>query len=225
MAVACLHGLYRDEVKFLRSNLVKVKGPRKMSHPWFALQVRSRYENIVTAHLSGKGYECFLPLYICRRRWSDRFKDIKCPLFPGYVFCRFNPLDRLPIRIIPGVVLIVGLGNTPVAIDEREIAAIQSAVKSGLPSQPWPFMQIGQKVRVEHGPLSGLDGVLSDFRGQHRLVLSVTLLKRSIVVQVENSWVTPIPQHPQAEVGPPSIPGKNFGTASTISRTFLRGLI
>jgi len=172
-----------------------------MSYPWFALQVRSRYENIATAHLSGMGYESFLPLYKCRRRWSDRFKEIERPLFPGYVFCRLNPLDRLPILITPGVFLIVGLGKTPVPIDEAEIAAIQSAVKSGLPSQPWPFMQIGQRVRIEHGPLCGLDGVLLDFRGHHRVVLSVTLLQRSIAVQVENAWVTPIPQQARAYAG------------------------
>src|SRR5882762_6815449 len=140
------------------------------------------------------GYESFLPLHICRRRWSDRFKEIECPLFPGYVFCRLNPLDRLPILMIPGVSLIVGMGKTPISIDEAEIAAIQSAVKSGLPSQPWPFVQIGQRVRIEHGPLCGLEGVLLDFRGRHRLVLSVTLLQRSIAVQVENAWVTPIPR-------------------------------
>jgi len=196
MAVAWL-----GDISVLRSDLERVKEPRKMSYPWFALQVRSRYENIVTAHLTGMGYESFLPLYMCRRRWSDRFKEIERPLFPGYVFCRLNPLDRLPILITPGVFLIVGLGKTPVPIDEAEIAAIQSAVKSGLPSQPWPFMQIGQRVRIEHGPLCGLDGVLLDFRGHHRVVLSVTLLQRSIAVQVENAWVTPIPQQARAYAG------------------------
>ncbi len=168
-----------------------------MSYPWFALQVRSRYEDIVTAHLSGKGYESFLPLYMCRRRWSDRFKEIECPLFPGYVFCRLNPLDRLPILIIPGVSLIVGMGKTPVAIDETEIAAIQAAVKSGLPSQPWPFVRIGQRVRIEHGPLCGLEGVF---------VLSVTLLQRSIAVQVEDACVTPIHQTVRPYTGPMNTP-------------------
>jgi len=177
-----------------------------MTYPWFALQVRSRYENIVTAHLSGMGYESFLPLYKCRRRWSDRFKEIERPLFPGYVFCRLNPLDRLPILITPGVFLIVGLGKTPVPIDEAEIAAIQSAVKSGLPSQPWPFVQIGQRVRIEHGPLCGLEGGLLDFRGRHRLVLSVTRLQRSIAVQVEDAWVTPIPQRSRAYTVPIGTP-------------------
>jgi transcription antitermination factor NusG len=175
--------------------------PRKMNYPWYALQVRSRFENIVTAHLSGKGFECFLPLYKSRRRWSDRFKEIECPLFPGYVFCRFNPLDRFPIYITPGVVLIVGQGKTPEPIDETEIAAIQSAVKSGFPSQPCPFLQIGQRVRIDSGPLWGLEGVLLDFKGHHRLVLSVPLLKRSIAVQLEDGWITPIPQHSRANVG------------------------
>jgi transcription antitermination factor NusG len=167
-----------------------------MSYPWFALQVRGHYENIVTAHLGGKGYEWFLPLYKSQRRWSDRFKEIERPLFPGYLFCRLNPSNRLPILMIPGVVRIVGFGETLVPIDEPEIAAIQVAVKSGLPSQPWPFLQIGQRVRIEHGPLCGLDGVLLDFRGHCRLVLSVTLLKRSIAVQVDGAWVTPLPQQP-----------------------------
>src|SRR6266550_5672107 len=176
----------------------------EMSYPWFALQVRCRYENIVTAHLSGMGYESFLPLYMCRRRWSDRFKQIETPLFPGYVFCRLNPLNRRPILMIPGVSLIVGMGKTPEAIDESEIAAIQVAVKSGLPRQPWPFMQIGQRVRIEQGPLCGLEGVLLDFRGRHRLILSVTLLQRSISVQVEDAGVTPIPQHRRAYTGPVS---------------------
>jgi len=173
-----------------------------MSYPWFALQVRSRFENVVTAHLTGMSYESFLPLYKCRRRWSDRFKEIECPLFPGYVFCRLNPFVRLPILMIPGVSHIVGMGKTPVAIDETEIAVIQAAVKSGLPSQPWPFVQIGQKVRIEHGPLCGLEGVLLEFRGHNRLVLSVTLLQRSIAVQVEDAWVTPIPLSPRACTGP-----------------------
>jgi transcription antitermination factor NusG len=169
----------------------------KMSYPWFALQIRSRYENIVTAHLSGKGYEWFLPLYNRRRRWSDRFRETEQPLFPGYVFCRLNPLNRLPILMTPGVFLVVGIGRTPVPIEESEMEAIQTAVKSGLPTQPWPFVRIGQRVRIEHGPLCGLDGILLDLRGHHRLVLSVTLLQRSIAVQVEDAWVTPIPQqHP-----------------------------
>jgi transcription antitermination factor NusG len=166
-----------------------------LSYPWYALRVKSRYENTVATHLQGRGYESLLPLYKCRRQWSDRFKEIELPLFPGYVFCRFNPLNRLPVLSLPGVVHVVGVGRTPIPIDKSEIAAVQAAVKSGLPSQPWPFLQIGRRVRIEYGPLCGLEGILSGFRGHQRLVLSVTLLQRSIAVQVDAAWVQPLPQH------------------------------
>ena len=92
----------------------------KNDHPWFAVQTRSRHENVVAAQLRGKGYEPFLPLCKSRRRWSDRVREIELPLFPGYLFCRFDASDRLPILIIPGVVQIVGTGKKPVAIDEEE---------------------------------------------------------------------------------------------------------
>jgi transcription antitermination factor NusG len=166
-----------------------------LGYSWYALRAKSRHENTVASHLDARGYKFFLPLYKCRRRWSDRFKEIELPLFPGYVFCQFNLLDRLPVLSIPGVVHVVGVGRSPVPIDETEIAAIRTAVKSGLPSQPWPFLQIGHKVRIEHGPLCGIEGILLGFRGHQRLVLSVTLLQRSVAVQVDEAWVRPMLQH------------------------------
>jgi len=172
------------------------------SYPWFALRVRSRYEHTVATHLQGRGYESFLPLYTCRRRWSDRFKEIELPLFPGYVFCQFDSLNRLPILSIPGVVHVVGFGKTPVPIDESEITAIQAAVKSGLPSLPWPFLEIGHRVRIEYGPLCGVQGILLGFRGHQRLVLSVTLLKRSVAVHVDEAWVQPMVQEHGACASP-----------------------
>ncbi len=180
-----------------------------LSYPWYALRVKSRYENTVATHLQGRGYESFLPVYKSQRRWSDRFKEIELPLFPGYVFCQFSPLNRLPILSIPGVVHVVGVDRTPIPIEESEIAAIQAAIKSGLPSQPWPFLQVGHRVRIEYGPLCGLEGILSGFRGHQRLVLSVTLLQRSIAVQVDAAWVQPLP---------PDRSGGSFVSSRSIAR-------
>ncbi len=162
---------------------------------WYALWVRSRCENSVASHLRTWGYGCFLPKYKCKRRWSDRIKEIELPLFAGYVFCQFNPLIRLPILTVPGVVQVVGVGKNPEPIDETEISAIQAAIKSGLPRQPWPFPEIGQRVTIEHGPLCGAEGVMLGSRGHQRLVLSVTLLQRSVAVEVDEAWVRPIPQY------------------------------
>ena len=167
--------------------------PGDVNFPWFALRVRSRHENTVAAILGGKGYEWFVPLYKSRRLWSDRIKEIQLSLIPGYVFCRFDPHGSRFLRH-RRVVSVVGIGKCPIPIDDAEIAAIQAAVRSGFPSRPWPFLQIGQRVRVEHGPLCGLEGILLYVKGQRRLVLSVTLLQRSVAVEVDDAWVVPTPQ-------------------------------
>src|SRR6266851_5310921 len=131
-----------------------------ISYQWYALRVRSRYENTVAAHLRGKGYESLLPLYKSQRPWSDRFKEIELPLFPGYVFCRFNPLDRLPILTVPGVVHIVSFGGIPQPVEEQEMTAVLTMLRSGLQVASFPALPVGQRVLLEAGPLAGLSGVV-----------------------------------------------------------------
>jgi transcription antitermination factor NusG len=161
-------------------------------HPWFALRVKSRSEKIVSTIARNKGFEEFLPLYQSRRRWSDRFKSVDVPLFPGYVFCRLNPEFRLPLLTIPGVLSFVGIGKVPVPIDDAEIAAIQTAIGSGLLAEPYPFLEVGQRVRIAEGPLTGIEGLLVEVRKQQRLAVSVSLLKRSVAVEIDRHWVRPL---------------------------------
>src|SRR5580692_1562424 len=162
------------------------------SLPWFALQVRARQEASVADQLTGQGYERFLPFYKLRKRWSDRIKEFDAPLFPGYLFCRFNPHDRLPILKTPGVIQIVGFNNIPAAVDEDEIFSIQRLVASGVQHHPCPFLAVGDRVRISAGPLLGLEGLLTDIKGSHRLVLSVSLLQRSVAVEIDSAFITPL---------------------------------
>jgi len=166
------------------------------SSPWFALQVRARHEVGVANFLSGKGYEPFVPLYQSRRRWSDRIKVVDAPLFPGYLFCRFDINNRLPILTTPGVIQIVGFNRMPVPVDEAEIGAIQSLVASGFPSQPWPFLHAGDRVQIDSGPLRGLEGILVELKGSHRLIVSVTLLQRSVAVEIDSALVKAVRSAP-----------------------------
>jgi transcription antitermination factor NusG len=159
--------------------------------PWYALSVKSRYERIVATFLENRGYEWFLPLYKSRRCWSDRIKELEMPLFPGYLFCRFDILNRLPVLVIPGVQNIVGGTKLPTAIDAAEITALQTAVQAGLSREPWPFLRVGDRVKIERGALAGVEGILLQIKGRHRLVLSVTLLQRSVAVDIDSAWVKP----------------------------------
>src|SRR5437762_13585418 len=123
---------------------------------WFPIQVQSTHEKRVTSLLQYQTYQCFLPLYTSRRRWSDRIKRVELPLFPGYVFSRFTPAGRIPILKTPSVISIVGIGAIPTPIDECEIAAIQRAVASGFGLSRHPFPQIGQRVAINGRALSRL---------------------------------------------------------------------
>jgi transcription antitermination factor NusG len=158
---------------------------------WFALQVRAQRESHVAGHLIGKGYEIFLPMYSCRKRWSDRIKTVELPLFPGYLFCRFDPYKRLPILKTPWLLQIVGFNHIPAAVDDEEIIALRKLVSSGVAAQPCPFIGVGDKVRIESGPLCGVVGVLTHFKGNHRLVVSITLLRRAVTVEIDSALVSP----------------------------------
>jgi transcription antitermination factor NusG len=164
---------------------------------WYALRVKSRHEKCAAAILHNKGYQDFLPLCRVRRRWSDRRVELDLPLFPGYVFCRFNSHDRLPILTTPGLVHIVGIGNVPIPVDETEIAAIETIIKSGLAAEPWPYVKVGNIVRIEYGALEGLEGILLEIKKRHRLVVSITLLQRSVAVDIDRDWVTLVRSRPR----------------------------
>lgn len=160
---------------------------------WFAIRVRSNFERVVSASLAGKGYTEYLPLYHSRRTWSDRSKNLELPLFPGYLFCRFDAQVRLPILTTPGVIAIVGIGKNPIAISDQEVDAIQTVVRSGLHLQPWPQLAVGGRVVIEKGPLTGLEGVTLDIKKKYNLIVSVPLLQRSVAVEIDREWVRPLP--------------------------------
>jgi len=165
---------------------------RLLSDRWYALHVRRRFEKFVENQLSDKGYETFVPTYLSKRKWSDREKSLSLPLFPSYVFCRFNVNNRLPVLTTPGVNCLLGIGRSPTAVDEIEIAALKQVVDSEVPTQPSPYVSIGEIVHVEDGPLKGLVGIVVRTRGAHRLIVSVSLLMRSISVEIDRATVRPL---------------------------------
>jgi transcription antitermination factor NusG len=156
---------------------------------WFALYVRPRHEKTVSRFLHANGWDTFLPLYIRRHVYTHRYKENELPLFPGYVFCRFNPFKRLPILATPGVLSIVGIGKRPVPLDDAEILAMQAAIHKQLTPQPCEFLQTGQRVRIMRGAMSGIEGVILESKNSLRLVLSITLLQRSVQFELDRSWV------------------------------------
>jgi transcription antitermination factor NusG len=139
-----------------------------------------------------KGLETFLPEYKARRRWSDRFRTIDCPFFPGYLFSRIDLDHVLSPMSTPGFLYIVSSGSKPIAVDEAEIARIQAVVHSGLPALPSAVLTVGQKVRLMGGPLAGLEGTLLEVGKGTRVFVGITLLRRGVSVEVDSQWILPV---------------------------------
>jgi transcription antitermination factor NusG len=157
---------------------------------WFAVQVWSGREHVSAMHLRERGYQVFLPCYREQRRWSDRIKTFERALFAGYVFCELVPDVVGKIVTAPGVIRIVGDGRGPVSIPVHEIAAIQRIAATNLSTEPWPMPGAGDRVRIELGPLSGIEGVVLAVKNHQRFVVSIPLLQRSVAVEVDAKWLT-----------------------------------
>lgn len=168
--------------------------------PWYVIRLRSNFERVASASLQERGYETFLPLYRTRRKWSDRVKEVELPLFPGYIFCRFDRRNKLPIVMCPGVVSILESLDGPIAVPDHEVAAVQAVLNSGLAFGSYPFLQEGQPVIVERGPLKGTEGVVVRLKGVYRLVVSVFLLQRSVAAEIDRDSVRALPM-PKPAVG------------------------
>ena len=173
---------------------------------WFAVQVKVRWEQSTADILSGKGYETLLPLYKTDRRWGSRVRSVEAPLFPGYVFCRFDVLKRLPILVTPGVLSIVSRGRVPVAVEKSEIAAIQTLVLSGAQAEPWPYPEVGQRVRIEDTALRGLEGIFLAIKGRRRVIVSVSLLRHSVALEIDRALITPLGNSRNAAAAAPPAP-------------------
>jgi transcription antitermination factor NusG len=156
---------------------------------WFALAVKPRFEKAVAQTLIMKGYDAFLPLYKKHYRYGTRSKDSDLPLFPGYVCCRFDLQTRLPILTTPGVLQVLGAGSTPIPLSDVEVNSLQTAMKAQFPIEPYPFVDAGQRVRIKSGALAGVEGIVVGCKQSLRLVLSITLLQRSVLLEVARNHV------------------------------------
>lgn len=160
---------------------------------WFALYTRSRHEKMVEESLRRKGIETFLPLRRVIRHWSDRKKMIEEPLFGGYVFVRIPFRERLTVLNTVGAVRFVGRSpSDPVEVAEQEISSIHRFVENEIQIDPFPYLKEGERVYIRSGPFKGIEGFIVRKDKHCRLVISLSLLRQSLSIQVDSACVEPI---------------------------------
>lgn len=159
---------------------------------WYAAYTLANHEKRVASELQVRSVEHFLPLYRSVRRWSDRRVQIDLPLFPGYVFVRLALRDRLHVLQIPSVVRLVGFDGSPAPLPDKEMEVMRSGLCQSSRAEPHPFLTVGRRVRITGGPFAGLTGVLKRHKNRVWVVVSIDLVRRSMIVNVQSTDVTPL---------------------------------
>lgn len=161
---------------------------------WYAVHTRSRHEKTVMTQLEQDGIEALLPTFTQARQWSDRRKLVSLPLFSGYVFVRvsFENGERLRVLRKPGVLGFVGCGRLAVPIPDQQMERVASLMEEPVDYGPYPYLTVGQRVRICEGALKGLEGILLRVDAQQSLVLSIDLIQRSVKVRIEGYALEPV---------------------------------
>ncbi len=161
---------------------------------WYAAYTCARHEKRVAEQLARRSVELFLPLYETVHRWKNGRARLQLPLFPSYVFVRIALKDRLRVLEIPSVVRLVGFNGLPTALPDDEMEALRNALVRRLRAEPHPYLTAGRRVRINSGPFVGLEGILVRRKGNLRVVLSLDLIMRSVVVDIDSADLEPIVQ-------------------------------
>ena len=159
---------------------------------WYAAYTCANHEKSVRVQLEERSVESFLPVYETVRRWKDRRMHLQLPLFPGYVFVRMALGDRLRVLQVPSVVRLVGFDGHLSALPDEEIEGLKKGLAGGVLAEPHPFLSAGRRVRVKAGPLAGIEGIVIRRKNRLRLVISLELIQRSAMVEVDAADLEPL---------------------------------
>lgn len=161
------------------------------SPQWYAIRTRARHEKRVAHQLQDKGMVTYLPMLSEVHNWSDRRKDVDVPLFSCYSFVRLlhSAEAQLAVLRTPGVVGFLGTPGCASSIPDKQIEDIRTALAHNGACSRYPFLRVGQRVRVRGGSLDGIEGVLVALRDSRSLVISVGPILQSLAIRIEGYQV------------------------------------
>jgi transcription antitermination factor NusG len=174
------------------STILEIAAQPEAQH-WFTVYTCANHERTVAKCLQARRVEHFLPTYTSVARWKDRRVKLELPLFPGYMFVRLETGERLRVMKVPGVVRLVGFNGRPYPVPDAEIESLRTGTQNGLRFLPHPYLNVGSRVRVKHGPLEGIEGILLRRKNVHRIVVSLHVIARSAAVEIDVADVERIP--------------------------------
>ncbi len=178
--------------------ILAAETPEGQTGAWFVIWAESRAEKQVAKRIAALGLSSWLPIVKERHRWSDRWREVECPLFPGYLFARATIADWNRILRIPGVLTVITERGKPALLADSFVTALRDAIgRDG--AAPEPVAESvnyvpGDEVIVQEGALRGVRGVVRERRSGRQLVLWVAEIGRGVAFTIGSALVSRCPR-------------------------------
>ncbi|MEN8221737.1 MAG: transcription termination/antitermination NusG family protein [Acidobacteriota bacterium] len=152
-----------------------------MSEPdlqWYILSIKPKQEQAVIKNLDILGVQHYLPLYQRKKKIKKTKTDVVVPLFPGYLFCRFEFDEHYQkIRYTRGIKKVLGSKQSLWVIDDEKIEDIRNREKDGLVvlKKVEEKFEKGGRIIVDEGDFDGWEGIfMEDIPDEKRAVILLT---------------------------------------------------
>lgn len=155
---------------------------------WYVLQSKPKQEYRADENLKAWSLETLLP-QVRGSAGAARSHSRVMPMFPGYLFARFDADEVLAkVRFTRGVSKIVGTPEGPSPVDDCIIAVLRERMDQSGIVQTTAALCVGDKVRIVGGPLADFMGVFErSATASHRITVLLSLLSAQVRVTVD-SW-------------------------------------
>jgi transcription antitermination factor NusG len=160
--------------------------------PWLALRTKSRHEHVVEDVLRQRCVDNYLPKCKVERSSQGRRRSVEMPLFPGYVFVRPRADQFDGMRYIRGSCGLVLANSRPATLPQRDLDAVKMLIDGGATLTVDPQLVVGMRVRIDRGPLAGMEGELVSIRNEQHLVINVDAVGSSVRVKIDRDMVQPL---------------------------------
>lgn len=167
--------------------------PEAQADPWFVIWAESRAEKKVEQRMAAMGLSPWLPIVKERHRWSDRWREVEVPLFPGYLFAKAANAEWHQILRTPGVLTVVKEGGKVALLTDGLVTSLRDAIErvGVVPEAVTERVDYapGDEVIVQEGVLRGVRGIVRERRSRRQLVIWVAEIGRGVAFTIGSALV------------------------------------
>ncbi len=160
---------------------------------WTAVHTRARCEKVIYNYCRNKGIRCYLPLRLHRQRYQRRIVETRIPMFPGYLFVQIRAEDRNVVyqsHRAAAVLMVSEVQQARLIEDLRNVRLLERTAREKEVTVK-PEIVPGLPVRITHGPMAGIEGIVERRKGLARVTINVEMLGQSVSVELDVAELKP----------------------------------